>query len=342
MRVFQLPNQLYQAFKLAHNITDLSQTAQERLAKIKAVHALREKGVPTHEAVTVVGISKATYYRWEKALGKGPKHLEPIPTTPKKKPQKTARTRELKAAVLAVREKFPTWSKYKIQKYLENNGTKASVSSIGRLLSEEFKAKRIPTAYQLRNGKKAKRSMRRRPHAVRMKKKPELTEPGQLLQVDSMTVTLAPGVIIKLFNASCPVSKWSVGQVFSQATATCAQKFLTELLERLPFPVRGIQVDGGSEFMAEFEEACRTRALPLYVLPPYSPKLNGSVERCNGSWRYEFFQNEELPLTIRELREAVRQFEQHFNSVRPHQGLAYLTPQQYLTQRERASTQNVS
>jgi putative transposase len=46
-----------------------------------------------------------------------------------------------------------------------------------------------------------------------------------------------------------------------------------------------VRVDGGSEFMAEFETACAAKAIPLYILPPRSPKLNGAVERCNGAWR---------------------------------------------------------
>lgn len=42
------------------------------------------------------------------------------------------------------------------------------------------------------------------------------------------------------------------------------------------FKVKGVQVDGGSEFVA----ACRDRNLQLYVLPPRTPELNGGVERC--------------------------------------------------------------
>jgi hypothetical protein len=32
--------------------------------------------------------------------------------------------------------------------------------------------------------------------------------------------------------------------------------------------------DTGSEFAAEFELACQQKQLPLFVLPPKSPKLN--------------------------------------------------------------------
>jgi hypothetical protein len=36
----------------------------------------------------------------------------------------------------------------------------------------------------------------------------------------------------------------------------------------VPYKIRSIQVDGGSEFMMEFEETCRELDIPLVVLPP--------------------------------------------------------------------------
>ncbi len=63
----------------------------------------------------------------------------------------------------------------------------------------------------------------------------------------------------------------------------------------MPFPVKAIQVDGGSEFMAEFEAACQAKGVALYVLPPRSPQMNGAVKRCNGAWRDQFYETYELP-----------------------------------------------
>ena len=53
------------------------------------------------------------------------------------------------------------------------------------------------------------------------------------------------------------------------------------MIARAPFAVQSIQVDGGSEFMAEFEEAGASQGIPLYVLPPDSPQLSGGVKRSN-------------------------------------------------------------
>ena len=82
-------------------------------------------------------------------------------------------------------------------------------------------------------------------------------------------------MILKHFTARDVVSRCDVLQVGTQATSASAARFLDAIVERMPFPVRAIQVDGGSEFQGAFEEACRERGVLLFVLPPHSPKLNG-------------------------------------------------------------------
>ncbi|MDZ7729390.1 MAG: integrase core domain-containing protein [Dehalococcoidia bacterium] len=41
--------------------------------------------------------------------------------------------------------------------------------------------------------------------------------------------------------------------------------------------------------MAEFEQACRDHGIRLFALPPYSPKLNGHVERANRTFLDDFY-----------------------------------------------------
>ena len=99
---------------------------------------------------------------------------------------------------------------------------------------------------------------------------------------------------------------------------------------RLPFAVKAIQVDGGSEFMAEFEAACAEQGLALFVLPPRSPKLNGRVERRNGTARREFWELYDGDLELPPLQAALRAWEEDYNHERPHQALGYLTPAEHL------------
>ena len=101
------------------------------------------------------------------------------------------------------------------------------------------------------------------------------------------------------------------------------------MLFEFDFEVKSIQVDGGSEFIADFEEYCKELGIKLYVLPPRSPKMNGKVERANETYRYEFWNIYELPETIEETQKMLKEFEYKYNCERPHQSLNYLTPMEY-------------
>ncbi len=150
--------------------------------------------------------------------------------------------------------------------------------------------------------------------------------PGDLVQVDTADLRLLPGVVYKHFTARDVVCRWDVVDVHHRATATAAARFLDTLQQRVPFPVRAIQVDGGSELGAEFERACQERGIRLFVLPPRSPKLNGHVERAQRTHREEFYQVVDLPDTIGELRRKLRAWETVYNRIRPHQALGQQTP----------------
>jgi hypothetical protein len=50
-------------------------------------------------------------------------------------------------------------------------------------------------------------------------------------------------------------------EAYHRATSLAAARLLE-------LPIAAFQVDGGSEFVAEFGEACRQEQIPLFVLPP--------------------------------------------------------------------------
>jgi len=96
-------------------------------------------------------------------------------------------------------------------------------------------------------------------------------KPGDFVEVNTLDLRPAPGVVLKQFTARDMISRWDVIEVHRRATSTAATLFLDTLQRRLPFPLRALQVDGGSEFAAAFEAACRQRGVRLLVLPPRSP-----------------------------------------------------------------------
>ncbi len=168
------------------------------------------------------------------------------------------------------------------------------------------------------------------PCAIRKPKTYLAKRPGDIVQVDTLDLRPLPGVVLKHFTARDVVSRWDVLEVHTRATAKAAASFLDAIEARAPFPVRAIQVDGGSEFQAEFEMECQQRGIRLFVLPPRSPKLNGSVERAQRTHTEELYEVWDLPWTVGPLNRKLRAWEQIYNTVRPHQSLVYRTPKQYL------------
>lgn len=229
--------------------------------------------------------------------------------------------------VFAVRRQFPRWGKDKLVILLCQEGFTISTSMVGRILGE-LKRKGL-IREPLRSGSR-RRGLRPRPYAVRKPKQYRAIQPGDLVQVDTLEVRPLPGLVWKHFTGRDVVSRWDVLQAHRRATAATATEFLDSLQQRMPFPIRALQVDGGSEFAAEFEQACQKRGLRLFVLPPRSPKLNGAVERAQRTHTEEFYQVTDCSLEMAALNRELRQWEKTYNTVRPHQSLGYLTPLQFL------------
>ena len=279
------------------------------------------------------GISRESFYRWRRRYKpRDLATLEGRSHRPRRLRQPTW-SNELALAVLHLREQWPRWGKDKLVLMLRDQGWMVSTSMVGRILRrlKERGVLREP----IRNGVSTHKRRWQRPYAVRKPKGYEVKEPGDLLQVDTLDIRPLPGVVLKHFTARDVVSRWDVLEVHTRATATTARGFLDTLLRRMPFVVKAIQVDGGSEFGAGFEQACQERGVKLFVLPPRSPKLNGCVERAQRTHTEEFYEVNDFPLEITALNRELLAWEHIYNTIRPHQALGYLTPLQFLDQWQR-------
>jgi len=275
------------------------------------------------------GISRQTFYRWWRRYNPHDlTTLEGRSHRPHRRRQPTW-SADLADTVLALRRQFPRWGKDKLVILLRRRGYAASTSMVGRIL-HRLKQRGLLIEPR-RSGVTASRSRPRpRPWAVRKPKEYQPSQPGDLVQVDTLEVRPVLGVTLKQFTARDVVSRWDVCEVHRRATATAATMFLETLLQRMPFPVRALQVDGGSEFAADFEQACRQRQLRLFVLPPRSPKLNGAVERAQRTHTEEFYEVTPCSWQVAPLNQELLGWERIYNTVRPHQALGYQTPQQFV------------
>lgn len=62
---------------------------------------------------------------------------------------------------------------------------------------------------------------------------------------------------LKQLVASEPVSERTCAKACRRATVRNAKGFLGKLIRRMPFAVETVQVDGGSELLAEFKRGSR-------------------------------------------------------------------------------------
>ena len=232
--------------------------------------------------------------------------------------------------VLEVRRENLTYGKEKIALILERDrDKKISISTVGRILKFLFEKGLIEKSLSAPRPKK-KRNFKKN-HAIPWSYKDyDKMKIGERVQIDHMTVT-KNGRTYKHFQAWDRRSKFIHAQVYYFANAISARRFLLEFIRKAPFKVRSIQVDGCSEFMAEFEDTCARLGLPLIVLPPKRPTYNGGVERGNRIFKEEFYyRNDLMAETMPRMREELTKALHKYNSYRPHKNLDGLTPLGYL------------
>ncbi len=246
-------------------------------------------------------VARATLYRWEKRL----------------------------------RSDFPMWGRARLGPLIRLEGFAVSDMTVGRIIAhlvERGAAEPVPIA---RRAAKTRRWTARRHHDLRLPKGLKPDRPGGIVQIDTVCVQVGPQSHVKHFTAYDPVARWTVGKAFRRATAAAATDFLAKVRAGMPFKVEAIQVDGGSEFKARFEMACRDMGIVPYELPPKSPRLNAGVERCNGAWRYEFHACYDAPTQL--INPLIDSFQTLYNHHRPHGALGGRSPADYLRHRTQGS-----
>ncbi|MFH1254231.1 MAG: helix-turn-helix domain-containing protein [bacterium] len=257
-----------------------SKEAIERLDKIKSFDKLRTEGVAVETILGILKTSFSSIKRWKRAY----KSNGMIGLESKSRKPKTLRlpmwSPELEKLVLEVRRQFPLWGKNKIAAVIRRDHSKQITgSTAGRIISKFLRQGQIKSVWYHYYGRI--RDKKRRifdGHAKRWQYGMKSHAPGELVQIDHAVIQLDSGVTFRQFTAVDPFTKFASDQAYTQATSKLAADFLEHTKNIFPFKIKSIQVDGGSEFMGDFEQACKSQNIELYVLPPKSPKLNGGVE----------------------------------------------------------------
>lgn len=317
-----------------HQPVEEHQLSRPAKARLTMLQWHQEHGQNVSLTCRHFAVSRPTFYRWQDRYHRVGLHgLEDRSHRPHQVQPPTWTTKQV-IAVRTLREQYPYMGKAKLQRLLAQEGTRLSVSMVGRILRRLTRSGQLQEPPRLR---RRRGQSQRRPHAIRKPKDYQSSNPGDLVQIDTLDVAVAPGSRFLQLSLVDTVSRWTAAEVRRGKAALTMRESLQRMEERLPFAITAIQIDGGSEFKAEFEAYCQEREIRLFVLPPRSPKLNGIVERLQRTYRDEFYACVDLEPRLDPVQAALRLYEDTYNTVRPHQALDYRTPKEFLDQQEVAA-----
>lgn len=330
--------QIKNAWRLSYKYRphNLSREAQYRYDCIVKYKKLRTKGFTEQEALEFIGVKRSTFFNWLSRFNNQCGTLNMKTTGLENKSRRPHNFRTTKVIthtlishILKIRQAEPMYGKEKIKRELEKENIFVSVSTVGRVLTYLIQKNKIQNIHLMKKRISTVREREKRKRYAERIRKQKAEKPGELIQIDHMVLNLYNGLKIKEFRAVDPTTRLSISRIYRSANAVNAREFLKEVIKEFEFEIKSIQVDGGSEFMAEFEDYCEEQGIKLYVLPPRCPKMNGFVERANETYRYEFWNVYEIPDSIEETRKLLKKYEYKYNCERMHQSLNYLTPMDY-------------
>lgn len=266
------------------------------------------------------GIGRMTLYRWLQRFRKQgiagfnersrrPKHLRK-PTTPW----------NIVMRVVELRAQYPAWSKHKIRVLLNREAIMVSTSTVGRILKR--KGLINPKASKKRR-KAALHPRARFPRGMR------ISEAGDMIQIDTKYIMLPGGKKFYQFTAIDVLTKQRALRVYPSQSSRNGAHFLKECIASFPFLIKAVQTDNGAPFLKEFEKLCKELGIPHYFIYPRTPKQNTYVEISHGADKREFYQQGNVSSILPVMQERVREWERVWNSIRPHEALGQLTPEEY-------------
>src|SRR5207249_7384849 len=105
--------------------------------------------------------------------------------------------------------------------------------------------------------------------------------------------------------------------------------------EKFPGVTPRIISDNGPQFIAkDFKEFIRVAGMTHVRTSPYYPQSNGKIERWHKTLKGDCIRVL-VPLSLEDARRLVADFVEHYNNVRLHSAIGYVTPKDNLEGRDK-------
>src|SRR5438046_5147468 len=115
---------------------------------------------------------------------------------------------------------------------------------------------------------------------------------------------------------------------------TDIEVILQRAKEKYPEAKPRIISDNGPQFIArDFKEFIRISGMTHVKTSPYYPQSNGKIERWHRSLKSECIRPG-TPLSLEDARRLLARYVEHYNTVRLHSDIGYITPRATLEDRQ--------
>ncbi len=225
----------------------------------------------------------------------------------------------------ALSEQYPRYGYRRIRIFLERDGFKMSADRAHRL----WKTAKL----QLPRKRPRRRVAVSRPRPL------PATSPGHVWAYDFVLDACANGQPIKCLTV---IDEWTRECLAIDVASSIRSGRVIEVLSRLVSlhgAPRHLRSDNGPEFVSHAILRWLAQAnIETALIDPGKPWQNGTDESFNGRLRdecltLEWFRNRA------EAKIVIETWRQHYNAVRPHSSLAYLTPNEFKSRYNSSSTQ---
>jgi len=305
---------------------DISPEAQLKLERIIFYNTIGKRN--TRKTAKHFGISRKTFYKWLNRFNE-----RDLATLEEKSraPEKT-RQRDIgplqRERIRKLRKKHIKWGKMKLRRrYFKIYGEYISSWKFQKVIEEEnlyFDKSKI----QKQRNKKKRTQKRQKKRITAFVKENKV---NHLWHVDTVVFILSQGGYRYLLTAIDEVSKLAYARLYTTHSSRKAADFLKRLNYLTEGGMINLHHDNGSEFMKDFEKACKELSLPQWYSRPNTPKDNPVLERFNRTIQEEFIDIIDIGLEdTNEFNLRLTEWLIEYNDVRPHQALDYLTPLEYI------------
>jgi len=262
------------------------------------------------------GISESCFWKWKKRFDeKGLLGLESQSRRPHyfRKPETHPDTVE---EINRLRRLFPCYGKEKIYELL-GKPPDISVSTIGRVIKRYhlfFRRRKRKSYHSWRWGRKQ-----------RIKDLVMYGHAGEHMQMDTI-VLYRYSKVFYIKTAVDTVTKIGFAYAYTKNSSLTSIDFLHKLQSLLPYSIKNIHTDNGSEFMGDFEQELRRQGIKHYFSYPHCPKQHGAIERFNRTLQEEFISHGNFYPEIPMLNQKLISWLIEYNFHRPHSALGYENP----------------